>query len=207
MLENYSKDELGVIHQINKKPFIYDTEYVEVRYKTIPAIVSYMSYLRLGYIYNSIPRFTSLLDVGFGSGDFLKAVQNYTLNVSGYDVFYNENLPEGASRIASLVDNYYDIITFFDSLEHFDSLDFVKQLQCNYIVVSVPWCHYLNDDWFENWKHRRPDEHLHHFNHDSLINFMKFSGYKIITYSDVEDIIRKPTDNLPNILTAIFKKE
>ena len=40
-----------------------------------------------------------------------------------------------------------------------------------------------SDDWFRSWKHRREDEHIFHFNDQSLI------------------------DDNKNILTGIFKKK
>ena len=68
-----------------------------------------------------------------------------------------------------MFNQFYDIITFYDSLEHFEEIEFVKKLKCNYICISVPNCHYKNDEWFRNWKHRKPNEHLWHFNSKSHI--------------------------------------
>ena len=58
-----------------------------------------------------------------------------------------------------------------------------------------------------NWKHRRPDEHLWHFDEDSLYNFMKRMGYTFISSSNIEDTIRKNKEGETNILTAVFKKK
>ena len=36
--------------------------------------------------------------------------------------------------------------------------------------------------------------------------FMIDQGYELVKFSNIEDIIRTPIDELPNILTGIFKK-
>ena len=65
---------------------------------------------------------------------------------------------------------------------------------------------YFNDEWFKNWKHRKPNEHLFHFNKTSLVNFMSEVGYTLINMSNIEDTIRKNNLNYSNIITGVFKK-
>jgi hypothetical protein len=72
--------------------------------------------------------------------------------------------------------------------------------------LSFPWCHYISDEWFENWKHRRPNEHLWFFNEKNIYNFAKSTGYEVINYSNVEDTIRGNNSNKENILTVCLKK-
>ena len=106
-----------------------------------------------------------------------------------------------------MTDQPYDVITFFDSLEHFEDIEFVKDLSCTAVCISVPHCHNKNDEWFENWKHRRPDEHLWHFDKDSLVKFMERMGFVLCSYSNLEDTIRKnPDQEEPNILTCVFRR-
>ena len=97
----------------------------------------------------------------------------------GYDVS-NYQLPNKVKKVDSMTDNYFEVITFFDSLEHILDIDFVKNLSCNYICISVPWCHYLSDEWFKNWYHRRENEHIYHFNEESLKALFKECGYECI---------------------------
>ena len=105
-----------------------------------------------------------------------------------------------------MTDECYDVITFFDSLEHFEDIEFVKDLKCRVVCISVPYCHNKSDEWFENWKHRRPNEHLWHFDKDSLVKFMERMGFVLCSYSNLEDTIRKnPDQEEPNILTCIFR--
>ena len=73
-------------------------------------------------------------------------------------------------------------------------------------MISVPECHYFSDEWFVSWKHRRKDEHIWHFSSKSLIEFMNSQGFILINISNIEDNIRRPVDDIGNILTGVFKK-
>ena len=73
MFENYSKNQDGVIYQVDKNPIDYDKEYVNTRYVSYGELPTYMAYLRLGNIIGSLSRVPrSILDVGYGDGSFLK---------------------------------------------------------------------------------------------------------------------------------------
>jgi len=205
MLENYKKHKNGVIEQIVKEPFDYDFNYSN-NYNKLGEIGVRMAYLRLGHLIGSlgfIP--TSVMDIGYGNGDFLKACQNiipkcYASDISEYPA------PDGCEFINDPNSIEVDVVTFYDVLEHFEDIYDIKNLNTKYIVISVPECHYFSDDWFDTWKHRRPDEHLWHFNKESLTNFMSELDYKCIHTSNIEDTIRKNNKEYSNILTAIFKK-
>ena len=121
-------------------------------------------------------------------------------DITGYDI------PEGCEFIKDWVNLNVDVITFFDVLEHFEDPYMIKDLNAKYVILSFPWCHYISDEWFENWKHRKPNEHLWHFNKESLVNFMSEVGYDVINVTNVEDIIRKNNLEYSNILTGVFKK-
>ena len=71
----------------------------------------------------------------------------------------------------------------------------------------MPWCHYTSDEWFKNWKHRRPNEHLWFFNEKSIYNFAEAIGCKVLNYKNLEDVIRSSVDGLENILTFTLQKK
>jgi len=146
-----------------------------------------------------------LLDVGYGNGDFLKVCSQKVKSCYGNDVS-NYPLPNGVKFIEDITKHEFDVVCFFDSLEHFENIDFISKINTKYIFISLPWCHYKSDDWFSSWKHRREDEHLWHFNETSLVKFMSEMGYEVLKISNLEDIIRKPINEDENILTGIFKK-
>ena len=208
MIENYEILPNGLIKQINIKSKLqtYDKKYVDDRYNQYGVKGFQMSGLRLGYLISSINKIPeSILDVGYGNGDFLKLcseskIKSYGNDVSGYP------LPPNVDFVNNIFENYYEVISFFDVLEHFEDITFIKNLNCKYIFISVPWCHNFNDEWFKNWKHRREDEHLWHFNDESIVNFFNEMGYKLLSKSNVEDTIRTSVENNENILTCIFEK-
>jgi hypothetical protein len=207
-MENYEILGNGVIKQktIIGNIQTYDTKYVNERYNQYGEKGPQMAGIRLGYLISSlgyVPK--SILDIGYGNGDFLKvckeSIDSYGNDISGYPV------PDGVTHTDDIFDKHYDVISFFDVLEHFEEIDFVKDLDCNYIYISLPWCHNFSKEWFMNWKHRRPDEHLWHFNDKSIELFFNEMGYDMVKFSNVEDIIRTSTEKYPNILTCIFKKQ
>jgi hypothetical protein len=205
MLANYEKNQDGTIYQVNRTPFDYTGSYNNY-YKNIESYSWHTSYLRLGYIIGSIGRIPkSILDVGYGTGAFLKVCETQIPNRYGHDIS-GWNVPEGCEFVDNILEKEFDVITFFDSLEHMNDIEFVKDLKCNYVCISLPWCHYFNDQWFDTWKHRKPDEHLWHFNEQSLQNFMTRMGYQTVNICNLEDVTRENNQPYQNILSGIFKK-
>jgi len=199
----YSTDEFGVTHQTDGKPFVYDKLYAST-YDTLDYTRQNdkLQALRLGFVigsHGSVPE--SIMDVGYGNGAFLKACdiipKRYGKDITGLQVPGIE-----------LVDDYIpvDVITFNDCLEHIPDLGFIKDLQCDTLVISLPWCH-STGGWFdEHYKHRKPDEHLHHFNNESLCLFMASMDWFVVAESNHEDIVRTSTGPWKNILSMAFKR-
>lgn len=206
MLENYEKLPNGVIKQIERKPFTYGFDYSNA-YNNLGELGMQMAYLRLGYLLGKInSNIESLLDVGYGNGCFLRAASKKIPQCYGNDLTQEYLPPENVTFVDSIFDRHYSVITMFDVLEHFSNIYDIEHLKCDYLYVSMPWCHYHSDEWFMNWKHRKPDEHLYHFNGTSLVNFMEEIGFKPVDISNIEDCIRTPIDGDSNILSGIFKK-
>jgi hypothetical protein len=207
MLDNYKLLPNGVIKQININKIEYNYNYSN-KYNSYGEKSNYISYLRYGVLIGAIKQIpASIVDVGYGNGDFLRVCQKTIKNVYGCDIS-DYPPPDGCKKITLDEIKDTDVVCFFDSLEHFEDIDFVKDLDTKYIFISVPWCHYISDEWFKNWYHRRENEHLYHFNENSLKTFFKEAGYNCIYTSSFEDIIRfNPTVHpLPNILSCIFEK-
>ena len=206
-LNNYEKLENGIIKQKNIKKIEYNFDYSN-KYNSYGEKSNYLSHLRLGVLLgavNKIPE--TILDVGYGNGDFLKSAKNIINVCSGFDIS-GYPLPENINVENSIFEKHFDVICFFDSLEHFDDIHIINKLQCDYVFISLPWCHYFSDEWFLNWYHRRPNEHLWHFNDKSLVAFFEENGFEKIYLGNFEDIVRKNSycNGNPNILSAIFKK-
>lgn len=208
MLENYYKDPFGVIHQ--REIGTFEKDYAS-QYNNYGELSNYMAYLRYGYIHGVIGKPSNILDIGYGNGSFLKVCRAAGVESFGYDVS-DAPVPVGCVKIqeSEIRNRYFDVITMFDSYEHFSDLEVIREFCCKHIVISVPNCdypsHYHSDRWFSTWKHRRPDEHLHHFNTESLKKYVEYGGkFECIATSFVEDVIRKGPD--PNILTMVFKRK
>lgn len=201
MLDNYYADEYSIIHQ--KKIEQFSKDYA-TQYNNYGELSNYMSYLRLGYIFGVLgyaPK--SILDIGYGNGSFLSVCRNIIPECYGYDIS-DYNVPEGCNRVCDLSGNY-DAITMFDSFEHFEDISFVHNLNCKFLIISIPNCkNGFSDEWFLNWKHRRPNEHLHHFCLQSIISYLD-KTYYCENACFVEDTIRKNKE-ANNILTATFSK-
>jgi hypothetical protein len=208
MLDNYEQLQNGLIKQqsffTRKKE--YTTRYVDKRYNSYGELSTRMSFLRLGFLLGAIGEKPSkVLDVGYGNGDFIDCAKNFIEDVGGFDISGYE-VPDGCRFVNDIYGEEFDVVCFFDVLEHFDDIYEIDSLKAKHICISVPECHYLSDEWFKDWKHRRPDEHLWHFDKESLENFMNELGYELMLYSNIEDIIRKPTLDKTNILSGVFKK-
>lgn len=202
--DNYAIDEFGIIHQLNRVSEC-DKDYGD-EYNSYGELSHYLSHLRLGFVEGAVDmkKCKSIIDIGFGNGDFLRACQKKFDVCAGYDLLY-KYLPEGCVKEESMFDRHYDVFTFFDSLEHFEDIRVLDKIKCKYIVISVPNCISADRSFFDFWKHRKPDEHLHHFNEESLKKFVEFSGYKVIKVSHFEDAIRK-NSGVNNILTIVAEK-
>jgi hypothetical protein len=210
MLTNYIKLHNGVIKQDKIVHCIktYDINYTS-DYNKYGELGRNLGFLRLGFLIGSLGIIPdSILDVGYGNGDFLKAATLAIKKCYGTDLVQTP-LPNNVTflKFNDAIQLEYDVITFFDSLEHFENIDFVKDLKCKYIFITLPWCHYIDNDWFENWKHRKPDEHLWHFDKNAMLIFFREHGYECVNIGcPFEDTIRKDNNYTPNILTGIFKK-
>lgn len=206
-MDNYEILKNGVIKQKQINKIDYNIEYSN-KYNNYGEKSNYLSYLRLGVLLGNVKNIpNSILDVGYGNGSFLNACKNIINNCNGYDIT-KYPLPNDINIVENIFDRHYDVICFFDSLEHFDDINIIDRLKCNYVFISVPWCHNFSDEWFLNWYHLRPNEHLWHFNEKSLINFFEENGYTHVYTSNFEDTVRKNSslNGQPNILSCIFKK-
>jgi len=209
MLDNYEKLRSGVIKNLAPDPPIYDEEYV-IRYNnSLGGQANELSCLRLGLLLGCLNHpIQKLLDVGYGDGNFLERASTVIPKCFGYDVSPAFPLPPSSNikSVKKITGTYYDVVTFYNSLEHMSDIDFIKEIQCTYLAITTPWCHYFSDNWFQNWKRRKPKEHIWHFNDETLTRFMLRQGYTVLHYSNVEDTLRGEKIGYASYLTAIFKK-
>ncbi len=137
---------------------------------------------KLSVLTNSLQTSGSILDYGSGDGYFAEFLNKKNFNVDTYDPLI---LKEKRTQI---LDNQYDIIMLWHVLEHIPDIGGTiitlrKQLKKDgAIIVAVP-----NRDSFDSkvymkhWAAWDVPRHLYHFNHKSLVNFMKNKGFSLVS--------------------------
>ena len=198
----YTIDNLGIIHQVNPQPFKYDATYVSTydteAYRRDNDRLQALRYAFAVACHGRTPG--KILDYGCGNLAFVKFARQCSW-ADGYDITGMEGT---LTRLEAA-----GVYTFWDALEHVpDIYSLLKDIDCETICISLPWCHYNREglDWFDTWKHRKPNEHLHHFNPYSLRNLLREYGFNQVAVSYHEDIVRKGTGKLHNILSMGFRR-
>jgi Methyltransferase domain len=210
MLENYHLDRFGVIHQTKWMPKIYDSTYLSY-YEAKHERTIKLGYQRLGWILGLLRRLPeSVLEVGYGLGTFLEAAKVAGVAYcGGFDVA-RYPLPADCVYLdwEAALSREWDVAAFFDVLEHIPDLSFLDRLRTSSLVVAVPFCRWreLGDQWFREWRMRLPDEHVHHFDPDSLCALMSHHGYRCIDLNFFEDGLRlREREVGPSIICACFQ--
>jgi hypothetical protein len=204
----YEVDQFGVIKHLNPVPFVYDESYVSI-YDT-PAYqqhAEYLQALRLGFVLGSHGKEPqALTDCGYGTGAFMKEAKKIIPHVWGVDLTGVQ--VEGCYIMPYITKT--DILTLWDCLEHFHDLSFLLDVPAETICISLPYCHFHTEGlaWMETkYCHLKPSEHIRHFNEFSLSAMMASYGWTTIAVSAHEDIVRKSTHGLQNILSMAFKRK
>lgn len=123
--------------------------------------------------------FKELLDIGIGSGAFIKQIKN------GYGFDINPHAVKWLKEEKRYLDpRPIDAITFWDSLEHIHNPSILLKYANKYVFISTPI--YVDEYHIYKSKHFRPDEHCWYFTKDGLKNFMSNFEFACIEYSTIE---------------------
>lgn len=211
MLAGYHLDEFGVLHQTHWRPKVYDKQYLSY-YEGLSQRTIKLGYQRWGWISGLLRRRPeSVFEIGYGLGTFLEAAHvGGVANCAGYDVA-RYPLPGGCTFVErdDALQRSWDLTALFDVLEHIPDLSFLAALQTRSLALAVPYCRWreLGDEWFHNWRMRLPDEHLHHFDPESLVALMQHHGFRCIDLNTFEDGLRlRDGETGPNILSGFFER-
>lgn len=142
----------------------------------------------------------SILDIGCASGYFLEVALKNNWNCRGLDIV------EGIDRFASPLirdkiiiyknisdiefgNSVFDIITFFDSLEHFKHpTEYIKRCRKwlkddGLLVITVPNIEsYFSKILGKRWPHFVPEEHLYYFTKKTLSKLLVQNSFEIIKF-------------------------
>lgn len=123
----------------------------------------------------------ALVDVGVGSGQFLRARSN----TKGYDI------NPAAISMLQTAGAWHDILSqpcvaasFWDSLEHIRAPSTVLKMVTEFVFVSIPV--FNTYDQILRSVHFRPDEHYWYFSPYGFVSFMWNNGFRVLETSDTE---------------------
>lgn len=128
----------------------------------------------------------SVLDIGAGSGAFVRAAASWGFSAKGFDV-----IPETVNRLRAeglYADHAktFDAVTMWDVLEHIEDpsvvLDTVRI--GGMLFVSIPVFHYLYR--IRESRHYRHGEHLYYFTPCGFVSWMALHGFTMLEQSSHE---------------------
>ena len=118
MIDNYSVDSFGVIHQIEFQPIQYDQDYISY-YENLSDRTIKLGYQRLGWILGMLDRVPdSVLEIGYGTGTFIEAAQiTGVARCVGCDIA-DYPLPQGVAFMdwENSLKHDWDVVAMFDVL-------------------------------------------------------------------------------------------
>lgn len=127
-----------------------------------------------------------LLDWGCASGAFHKSSTN-GFQCDGYDINPHTKFDKQPNPMKQ-----YDIMTFWDSLEHMPNFARVIGIFApKWIFLSTPNLEVVNFD-IKKWRHYRPGEHIFYFDQHSLKFIFDSFGYDIKEINYEEGALRDP---------------
>jgi SAM-dependent methyltransferase len=183
----------------------YDAQYAH-QYDLRP--VRKMSELRWNFVQSTLglSAGSRILDVGYGNGAFLKRARDADMAIFGIDL-HNEDF--GIPVVGFDTNQDYDLVCFFDSLEHLPDFTPVLQLHSRHVVVSIPNTPDFILTTPRKWRHFKPGEHLHYFSRASLDGLMQTWGFpRRLAEGYPEDRLRGKLaidgESYDNIYTAIY---
>jgi SAM-dependent methyltransferase len=185
----------------------YDAAYAH-QYDLRP--VRQLSDLRWEFIQSRLrlPVASRVLDVGYGNGAFLKRARAADMAIFGIDL-HSEDF--GIPVVGFETRQDYDLVCFFDSLEHFPDFAPILHLSTRFVVVSIPNTPDFILTTPRKWRHFKPGEHLHYFSRASLDALMLSWGFRErladgFPEDDIRGKLAIDGKRFDNIYTAIYAR-
>lgn len=129
---------------------------------------------------------STILDVGAGTGAFVRAARSWGFPAVGFDVM---PAAVAALRSAGLYDEdpaIFDVVTMWDTIEHLEDpiLTLRRVRKGALLCASIP----VFDDLrrIRESKHYRPGEHLYYWTAQGFIDWMALWGFRLLEQSTHE---------------------
>jgi SAM-dependent methyltransferase len=141
---------------------------------------------RCALLARHIKKGATLLDIGAGSGAFMRAAQAAGFAAKGFDV-----IPEAAARLRAAgdyasTDHRFAAVCMWDVIEHLeDPEEYLDRIAPGvWLFVSLPIFPDLHA--IRASKHYRPGEHLYYFRLQGFIEWMAAHGFRFHEFSTHE---------------------
>lgn len=189
---NYYKSDKYISHA-KRVTSIFDLVYKIVRKFTLHSkrnIVKRISQKQSG----------TLLDIGCGTGDFLKIMKQSGCDIVGVEI--NESVRNLAqANTGSIIldqteffesEQKYDVITLWHSLEHLNTLTrFLEKISISLnangvVIIAVPNYKSFDAEYYQqDWAAYDVPRHLYHFSFDAMVKLMEKLGFGLIEYKQL----------------------
>jgi hypothetical protein len=128
----------------------------------------------------------SVLDIGAGCGTFVRAALSWGFDAKGFDVIPKtvEHLRSIGAYAEDPAD--FDVVTFWDSLEHIENPESLLGRVRNGAIVLVAIPVFFDLRTIRSSKHYRPGEHLYYFTICGFVDWMALHGFRLIESSSHE---------------------
>lgn len=152
------------------KPNLYDLDYIENMMRMYSKTAEDICKRRWVFVEECEPE--SVLDYGCGCGWF-RAWRPEGIEVDSYDI--NKSALQTGIQKES-----YDLICFFDVLEHLPHFVEIKSLlkSAKYVATTVPIK--PKDVRLKDWYHFKPDEHLQNFAEETIETLFSNYGFELV---------------------------
>lgn len=183
--QRYDKDRISVKKRIKSGlRAVYYNQNSKLLYKLL--------YSFLKFTVNEPPfkKAGKLLDVGCGTGEYIREINSFGWNTYGIDLFVatdpTQNIINGSAENISFGDKYFDVVRIWNVLEHcIDPHQVLKQInrvliRNGYVLLYVPNYDSIDRKIFgKYWVSLEIPRHLFHFNYDGINNLLHSTGFKI----------------------------
>lgn len=143
----------------------------------------------------------SILDIGIGSGEFIKSskLKTYGFDINPIAITWLESQGLFKNPYESMPE--VDGLSFWDSLEHIPNPNALLSLMRSgqYAFIALPIFEDLEK--VKQSKHYKPNEHYYYFSKDGMIKYMQDSNFTLIEITDDESQAGRD-----GILTFVFLK-